>query len=235
MFSFSEMTHLDVVTHTVSVLLLLLLLLSCFRVQLFVTPWAAAHQKLPFLGVSRQEHWSGVPLPSPVLCINWSLYTVLALTCQLGHVGKMLETQWPGVRGTGCMEQNVQGQVQMSCSSPSDKCPQGRHWTDAESRRHSGFGDLATAAGFLFLSLMYLSKSGSQLQIQGQRLSFCTDPVESQKCWVDDHLPSTLMTPPPSVLIASLGVYITISSLVTSNIKIPRCQTSSQKRITSKQ
>ena len=93
MFSFLEMTHLDVVTHTVSVLLLLLLLLSCFRVQLFVTPWAAAHQKLPFLGVSRQEHWSGVPLPSPVLCINWSLYTVLALTCQLGHVGKMLETQ----------------------------------------------------------------------------------------------------------------------------------------------
>lgn len=24
------------------------------------------------------------------LCINWSLYTVLALTCQLGHVSKML-------------------------------------------------------------------------------------------------------------------------------------------------
>ena len=78
-------------------------------------------------------------------------------------------------------------------------------------------------------------KSGSQLQIQGQRLSFYTDPVESQKCWVDDHLPSTLMTPPPSVLIAFLGVYITISSLVTSNIKIPRCHTSSQRRIASKQ
>ena len=78
-------------------------------------------------------------------------------------------------------------------------------------------------------------KSGCQLQIQGQRLSFCTDPVASQKCWVDDHLPSTLMTPTPSVLIASLGVYITISSLVTSNIKIPRRQTSSQRRIASKQ
>ena len=165
MFSFLEMTHLDVVTHTVSVLLLLLLLLSCFRVQLFVTPWAAAHQKLPFLGVSRQEHWSGVPLPSPVLCINWSLYTVLALTCQLGHVGKMLETQWPGVRGTGSTEQNVQGQVQMSCSSPSDKCPQGRHWTDAESRHHCGFGDLATAACFLLLSVMYQKIGASKIRL----------------------------------------------------------------------
>ena len=43
---------------------LLLLLLSRFsRVQLCVTPWTAAHQSL---GFSRQEHWSGVPLPSPM-------------------------------------------------------------------------------------------------------------------------------------------------------------------------
>ena len=37
--------------------------LSC--VPLLVTPWTAAHQALPPMGLSRQEYWSGAPLPSP--------------------------------------------------------------------------------------------------------------------------------------------------------------------------
>ena len=46
---------------------LLLLLLSRFsRVQLCATPETAAHQAPPSLGFSRQEHWSGLPLPSPM-------------------------------------------------------------------------------------------------------------------------------------------------------------------------
>ena len=36
------------------------------RVQLFTTPWSAAYQAPPSLGFSRQEYWSGVPLPSPI-------------------------------------------------------------------------------------------------------------------------------------------------------------------------
>ena len=49
-------------------LLLLLLLLSHFsRVRLFVTSWTAAYQAPPSMGVSRQEYWSGVPLPSQLL------------------------------------------------------------------------------------------------------------------------------------------------------------------------
>ena len=48
-------------------LLLLLLLLSRFsRVQLCATPEMAARQAPPSLGFSRQEHWSGSPLPSPM-------------------------------------------------------------------------------------------------------------------------------------------------------------------------
>jgi len=35
------------------------------RVQLFATPWAAAYQGPPSMGFSRQEYWSGMPLPSP--------------------------------------------------------------------------------------------------------------------------------------------------------------------------
>ena len=38
-------------------------LLSC--VWLFTTPWTAAYQAPPSMGLSRQEYWSGVPLPSP--------------------------------------------------------------------------------------------------------------------------------------------------------------------------
>ena len=46
---------------------MLLLLLSCFsRVRLCATPYMAAHQASPSLGFSRQEHWSGVPFPSPI-------------------------------------------------------------------------------------------------------------------------------------------------------------------------
>ena len=37
---------------------------SLSRVWLFVTPWTAAYQAPPPMGFSRQEYWSGVPLPS---------------------------------------------------------------------------------------------------------------------------------------------------------------------------
>ena len=30
------------------------------------TPWTAAHQAPPSLGFSRQEHWNGLPFPSPM-------------------------------------------------------------------------------------------------------------------------------------------------------------------------
>ena len=37
---------------------------SLSRVWLLATPWTAAHQAPPSMGFSRQEYWSGVPLPS---------------------------------------------------------------------------------------------------------------------------------------------------------------------------
>ena len=37
---------------------------SLSRVQLLATPWTAAYQAPPPMGFSRQEYWSGVPLPS---------------------------------------------------------------------------------------------------------------------------------------------------------------------------
>ena len=40
------------------------------RVWLCPTPWTAAYQAPPSMGFSRQEYWSGVPLPSPPLALE---------------------------------------------------------------------------------------------------------------------------------------------------------------------
>ena len=42
------------------------------RVRLFATPWTAAYQAPPPLGFSRQEYWSGLPLPS--LLLHWNMF-----------------------------------------------------------------------------------------------------------------------------------------------------------------
>ena len=60
----------DWVTELKSLFQLLNWFLTCCaqllsRVQLFVTPWAVAHQALLSTGFSRQEYWSGLQFPSP--------------------------------------------------------------------------------------------------------------------------------------------------------------------------
>ena len=47
---------------------------SLSRVQLLATPWTAAYQAPASMGVSRQEYWSGVPLPSLWTWPNWDLW-----------------------------------------------------------------------------------------------------------------------------------------------------------------
>ena len=39
--------------------------MSLSLIQLFATPWTEAHQGPPSMGFSRQQHWSGLPFPSP--------------------------------------------------------------------------------------------------------------------------------------------------------------------------
>ena len=43
---------------------------SLSRVQLLATPWTAAYQAPLSMGFSRQEYWSGVPLPSPTITLE---------------------------------------------------------------------------------------------------------------------------------------------------------------------
>ena len=45
--------------------LILVVVESLSRVQLFVTPWTVAPQAPLSIGFSRQKYWSGLPFPSP--------------------------------------------------------------------------------------------------------------------------------------------------------------------------
>ena len=43
---------------------------SLSHAQLLATPWTGAYQAPPSMGFSRQEYWSGVPLPSPSIMLG---------------------------------------------------------------------------------------------------------------------------------------------------------------------
>ena len=59
-------------------------LLQCMKVKresevaqsgrLLAIPWTAAYQVPPSMGFSRQEYWTGVPLPSPISTTVTTLY-----------------------------------------------------------------------------------------------------------------------------------------------------------------
>ena len=44
---------------------------SLSHVRLFEIPWTAAYQSPPSMGFSRQEYWSGLPLPSLLMVHNF--------------------------------------------------------------------------------------------------------------------------------------------------------------------
>ena len=52
------------------------------HVRLLATPWTAAYQAPPSMGFSRQEYWSGVPLPSP----SGSYEAALKLLLSTSHI-----------------------------------------------------------------------------------------------------------------------------------------------------
>ena len=54
--------------------MLLLLLSRISRVRPSVTPWTATYQASPSMGFSRQEYWSGVPLPSPIVLLGYIIH-----------------------------------------------------------------------------------------------------------------------------------------------------------------
>ena len=67
---------------------------SLSHVWLFATPWTAAYQAPPSMGLSRQEYWSGLPLPSPdmkeyerILNLNGLLHHKIRAWVQISYQG----------------------------------------------------------------------------------------------------------------------------------------------------
>ena len=83
---------------------------SLSRVWLLATPWTEAHQAPPSMGFSRQECWSGVPLPSPAIALavfnypNWEVQKSIYqfLNCNWLRVSRSLNSWamwvWPAYR-----------------------------------------------------------------------------------------------------------------------------------------
>ena len=76
---------------------------SLSRVRLLATPWTAAYQAPPSMGFSRQEYWSGVPLPSPHGEYGRWLKMREGQHAVGAGGGDLLkwQTQWPTIRDSG--------------------------------------------------------------------------------------------------------------------------------------
>ena len=88
---------------------------SLGRVRLFATPWTAAYQAPSSMGFSRQEYWSGLPLPSPNTVLECG-------KCWINMQGRELES----ARGWGATfyhrnKVSVEGSVRFS--SVTQSCP----------------------------------------------------------------------------------------------------------------
>ena len=70
------------------------------RVRPLATPWTAAHQAPPSMGFSRQEYWSGVPLPSPPYLLY---FPIKKLSC-VWHDMLGLFTFTMGIRQAVCFK-----------------------------------------------------------------------------------------------------------------------------------
>ena len=53
---------------------------SLSLVRLFRTPWTAAYQAPSSVGFSRQQYWSGLPLPSPTMSLIFSNFLSLIVS-----------------------------------------------------------------------------------------------------------------------------------------------------------
>ena len=63
---------------------------SLSRVRLLATPWPAAYQAPLSMEFSRQEYWSGVPLPSLPVCHRHQL-----IRMKKGFIAAGLNCSWP--------------------------------------------------------------------------------------------------------------------------------------------
>ena len=66
---------------------------SLSRVRLLATPWTAAYKTPLSMGFSRQEYWSGLPLPSPNDWLGKDIWCGVTKTGSGGEEKEQIESQ----------------------------------------------------------------------------------------------------------------------------------------------
>ena len=80
------------------------------RVRLLATPWTAAYQAPPSMGFSRQEYWSGVPLPSPMcVCVCVCVCVCICVCVCVNHMLLLLLSRFSCVRLCNPIDGNPPG------------------------------------------------------------------------------------------------------------------------------
>ena len=90
-----------------------------WKVKVKLLSWTAAYQTLPSMGFSRQEYWSGLPLPSPMphyiwlntkilfVCLKWNFVSLLINTIKISFKFPDLSLSLKTLTGTACRTQAV--------------------------------------------------------------------------------------------------------------------------------
>ena len=67
---------------------------SLSRVQLLATPWTTAYQAPASMGFSRQEYWSGLPLPSPLVTEEMQIKTSMNYDSKFTRIATIKMTDY---------------------------------------------------------------------------------------------------------------------------------------------
>ena len=106
--------------------------------RLCATPEMAAHQTSPPLGFSRQEHWSGLPFPSPTSFLQmslWGLGFTYSISCLLGFQSVWLRLVSILTLPVQTIPYHTTAEV-MSWPLPAPTCPPG--WDHLHLAIHNG-------------------------------------------------------------------------------------------------
>ena len=93
------------------------------RVWLLATPWTAAHEAPRSMGFSRQEYWSGVPLPSPQ-CSSVAQSCPTLQPHESQHTRPRFPSPTPGVHSDSCPSSPGCHPAISSSVIPFSSCPQ---------------------------------------------------------------------------------------------------------------
>ena len=156
---------------------------SLSHVRLFATPWTVAYQAPPSMEFSRQEYWSGVPLPSPSLRLEIYKSAWNILLCIRDRSLQLCLTLWDPMNcsrsGPFCPRDSSGKNTGVGCSAllptalpPGDPPGLGIELISLTSNLHWQVSSLAPPGKPIF----YFTRSVSQFRLQHAKLP-CPSPT----------------------------------------------------------